>query len=325
MIQIVLSAVVITFIVNRYSLISTLKATFFAGAIMTICSYITVYVYPSWGLMTESFVGLWRGIFTHKNLLSVFSCFHIMISIFLLLNEKKFANRFIYFFVAILQLLLIFFSGSSTGIVTLVIATIFSLSLVFIIKIKNKYLLAAFSTFYLFLISLSIYITIDLIGKIVSAFGKDLTFSGRTIIWQAVIQMIKEKPLFGYGYGTFWQVGSLTYNYVNEYVPDTDFHLQSHNGFLDIFTSIGLVGFILIMITIFIYLKRNLILILRTKNNIFLFPLIYLIFFIIYNLQESFFIEQNFVMWTFYVYFYTLLSLKTKEKDNNLKISMKDQ
>jgi O-antigen ligase len=35
-------------------------------------------------------------------------------------------------------------------------------------------------------------------------FGRDPDLSGRTLIWDFAIQMVFERPWFGYGYGTFW-------------------------------------------------------------------------------------------------------------------------
>lgn len=314
MIQIVLSAMVIIFIANKYKIITVMKITFLSGTIMTICSYIVVFINPSWGLMTEDFVGLWRGIFAHKNLLSVSSCFHIIITLFLLLyDESKLLKRLVYLGVMTLQLLLILLSEASTGILTLLISFIFSILLIFVIKIKDKYLLMSFFSLYMIFVGVSIFILFSMLENIVLVFGKDLTFSGRTIIWEYVVNMIWEKPFFGYGYGVFWQEGGFTFNYVNQYVPWNDLHHQAHNGFLDILTSVGWVGFTIIIFTVFVYFKKNIRLIIRTKNKLYILPLIYLIFFLIYNFQESFFMEQNYIMWSFYVYFYTFLSIKTKK------------
>ena len=69
----------------------------------------------------------------------------------------------------------------------------------------------------------------------VSILGRDQTFTGRTEIWQAILPVAWRSPIIGVGYGEFWIKPPISYNLsimVNE----------AHNGFLDIFTELGLVG-----------------------------------------------------------------------------------
>lgn len=313
-INIVLPSIVVIIIVNKYRILTVLKMTFLAGALMAICSYIIVYLNPNYGIMTDNyFLGLWRGIFAHKNLLSIFSSFHLLISVFLLFYERGIFKRILYLVVAILHFFLLLFSGSSTGLVALFISFVIPLLLVFIFKINNKNLLISCLTFYLIIFNILVYFLIISLDNIVQIFGKDLTFTGRTIIWDAVINMVIERPFFGYGYGSFWKEDSFTFNYVNQYVPWSDLHFQAHNGFLDILTSIGFIGLILIICTLLLYIKRNITLVIETRNKILLFPLFYLVFFVVYNFQESFFLEQNFILWVFYLYFYTIFSAYSRK------------
>lgn len=303
LLQIILPTIVIMYIVNKFTIITVIKNAFYAGTVVTLFSYVCVILFPEVGLMSESFVGLWKGIYTHKNLLSVSSCLFCLISIFLFFyNKKK-----IYAFVAFLQILLIYFSGSSTGIIVLTITFFITIFFIVLTKIKNVYLMLSISCILILIFSVFITFSVVLIDEIALTFGKDTTFSGRTIIWDAVILLIHNNFFFGYGYGAFWKEGSYTFNFVNQYVPWTDLHHQAHNGFLDVITNIGIVGLLLILFIVFKFLRINLLLIFSTKNKVYLLPFIYLIFFIIYNFQESFLIEQNFIMWTFFIYYYLYL------------------
>jgi O-antigen ligase len=77
----------------------------------------------------------------------------------------------------------------------------------------------------------------------------DPTFSGRTVIWYFVNQEIARRPLLGWGYQSFWQVGpdgpSLvdTQGWVRQ-MP------HGHNGYLDTMLEMGYVGFALLVIFI---------------------------------------------------------------------------
>lgn len=85
------------------------------------------------------------------------------------------------------------------------------------------------------------------ISRAAQRIGNEGTIDDRIIVIDAMLQMIQEKPIFGWGYETLNQniknyyrsVGSVS----NLYVFTT-----SHNTYLTIFTELGLVGFLLYML-----------------------------------------------------------------------------
>lgn len=80
------------------------------------------------------------------------------------------------------------------------------------------------------------------LADIVDASGKDVTFSGRTFIWQATINAILEQPLVGYGFGGVFGFDPITpltasiWRDIGFTVP------HPHNGILDVILQLGLVG-----------------------------------------------------------------------------------
>lgn len=78
------------------------------------------------------------------------------------------------------------------------------------------------------------------VSAITSAYGKDLTFSGRTDIWAAVLNAAADRPWFGYGLGgVFWEANTVTrqiWAEVGFVIP------HAHSGWLDVLLTIGLVG-----------------------------------------------------------------------------------
>jgi exopolysaccharide production protein ExoQ len=76
--------------------------------------------------------------------------------------------------------------------------------------------------------------------SLVAVLGRDATFTGRTEIWQAVLPAALRNPVLGCGYGSFWINPPISYNLslmVNE----------AHNGYLDVFTELGIVGLVLFL------------------------------------------------------------------------------
>uniref|UniRef100_A0ACD5GNQ9 O-antigen ligase family protein n=1 Tax=Desertifilum tharense IPPAS B-1220 TaxID=1781255 RepID=A0ACD5GNQ9_9CYAN len=82
--------------------------------------------------------------------------------------------------------------------------------------------------------------------------GKEPTLSGRTYLWEASIEKIRQRPWLGYGYQAFWQVsGGAEYVWTAvRYQP-----AHSHNGFINLTLDLGLLGsffFAMSLVTIYI-------------------------------------------------------------------------
>jgi len=80
---------------------------------------------------------------------------------------------------------------------------------------------------------------------LVQGIGRNSTFTGRTILWEAVLRTA-EDPVLGSGYESFWlgerveKVGAITGQHPNE----------AHNGYLEIYANLGWVGVVLLSIVI---------------------------------------------------------------------------
>jgi O-antigen ligase len=81
------------------------------------------------------------------------------------------------------------------------------------------------------------------------------SFSGRTILWNAVLPAIKQKPILGHGYLASEFV-SIQINAVSWQAP----HL--HNGFIEALYNSGVIGLVLI-VAILIVIPKNLYRVLR--------------------------------------------------------------
>jgi exopolysaccharide production protein ExoQ len=74
----------------------------------------------------------------------------------------------------------------------------------------------------------------------------DPTFTGRSIIWDFVRSEIDHRPLFGWGYQSFWLVGPDAPSIVNApgWVKDMP---NAHNGYLDTMVELGYAGYALLL------------------------------------------------------------------------------
>ena len=78
----------------------------------------------------------------------------------------------------------------------------------------------------------------------------DSTFTGRTIIWDFVQDKIGQSPLLGWGYQSFWLVGSDGPS-VTEAPGFVKQMPEGHNGYYDATLELGYVGFTILLIFIF--------------------------------------------------------------------------
>ena len=88
--------------------------------------------------------------------------------------------------------------------------------------------------------------------------GKDLTFSGRTAIWDIINEHISMRPLLGSGYGAYW-IGPIPGTPSYEFVDRLAFYpSQSHNGYLEIVNDLGLAGGLCLLGFLIVYVRQSL-------------------------------------------------------------------
>lgn len=87
---------------------------------------------------------------------------------------------------------------------------------------------------------------------VLDATGRDLTLSDRTILWTDVLNNAANNPVLGVGFGAFW-VGreALTLYAFPNWDKKTPWRPhQGHNGYIDVYVDLGLVGEALVLLMI---------------------------------------------------------------------------
>ena len=88
---------------------------------------------------------------------------------------------------------------------------------------------------------------------VLQATGRDMTFTGRTGLWKDVLFNAEKTPVLGVGFGAFWvgHIGYAMYPLENwsrvtpEWRPN-----EGHNGYIDVYIDLGIVGVVLVLIVI---------------------------------------------------------------------------
>ena len=116
-----------------------------------------------------------------------------------------------------------------------------------------------------------------------SIFGKDATFSGRTLIWAETLRNIAARPWLGYGFNSYWLEkggpAEISRQILGWNVPN------AHNGYLEIVNELGLVGLAIFLLMLVLY-ARQLRLLARVSAAQFALHLSLLVYLLIANLTE---------------------------------------
>lgn len=105
-----------------------------------------------------------------------------------------------------------------------------------------------------------------LLSPITALTGKDLTFSGRSDIWQIIEQNVALHPLLGGGYGAYW-TGLLNSPSMVMLQRLYYYPTESHNGYLDVMNDLGYVGVMCLGGYLFTYLSQGLKLLITFRSQ----------------------------------------------------------
>ncbi|MEP6547782.1 MAG: O-antigen ligase family protein [Gammaproteobacteria bacterium] len=88
--------------------------------------------------------------------------------------------------------------------------------------------------------------------------GKDLTFTGRTAIWDILNEHIHQRPLLGSGYGAYWAGPTPTSPSFEMLTRLYFYPTEGHNGYLDVINDLGWVGAACLLAYFAVYVRQSL-------------------------------------------------------------------
>jgi len=249
---------------------------------------------PAFGTMLDHVeAGAWRGIYPHKNLLGRLMALGAVLFGGLALREKRNKNLLLSFCCFLLVIL-----SQSAGALLISLALIAFVWLARILKIDTPFRI--FSSITIVTISL-LGLTISLLNPelVLGTFGKDITLTGRTVLWFYAWTAILDRFYLGYGYSAFWAgVDSPSQKILNNISWEAP---HSHNGILDLWLDVGLIG-LLLFLSIFIYLIYRSFKNYRQKRSIqHEWAMIILLFLLLASIPESILLKQNDIHWILFI------------------------
>ncbi|GAB4466029.1 MAG: hypothetical protein OHK0037_21380 [Elainellaceae cyanobacterium] len=246
--------------------------------------------------------GVLNGVYSSKNIASSYGVLAALTFFALAQINKKFVQKWWFsFFSAIIFVLA---TTSKTGLV--LIFLIPSITFLFSkLEFRAKYRLAIWYWIGIF-IGILIVLLLGNWITLVEGIGGDPTFTGRTEIWSFLIDKISERPWLGYGRSAFWAPQTnnniLVAQRVSYYGSLLGLEItHAHNGFIDLLLDLGWVGFAIFLGSFLSVSKKLIDWIYLSVSSETIWTAVFLIFFVISNVTESWLFRNTNLIWVVYV------------------------
>jgi len=138
---------------------------------------------------------------------------------------------------------------------------------------------------------------------VITALGRDMTFTGRVDIWSDAISMARN-PLVGSGYESFW-LGERAQRMWDVYSSRLN---QAHNGYIEIYLNLGIIGLVLLSLMILTGYK-NILLRIMSGDPIGSLRMALFLTALLYNFSEAAF--KTGLIW--FVFFFCCLDYQPKQ------------
>lgn len=261
----------------------------------------------------------WRGLFRHKNRLGNAMVTAILVYTNLLNSKKGLTGlKFIIFIFIFASLILLVLSEGRAALASLFICL--SLFAIYSVILQRDYTTKLYLSLGVIYgsIGLCIGLYIGLEYIVVDVLGKDLTFTGRTDMWDYLISRGMTRPWLGFGYGGFWsnpteQIG--VFRDQPWFTGALEGQGNAHNGYIEVFLQFGLIGIFLLAICCINLFNQIILLLLKTRRIEYFWAFQYLVFVLLSNFSET--IEAWFDLrslgWFLFISISTSTSLALKQ------------
>ena len=232
----------------------SLKTAFlwYIGAVIGV-SFLVLILLPQYGWMLYVHSGkpVAKGIIAHKSELGEFCGASILVLLWIYYSTPNRAPvlRKQIWYCGVGALVLLLLTQGKNPLLNLLFSLLVFFIFCFIYKTEDKKLVGAAFCFSCSLVLVFIFFVMagmvrDVGEFAVNAIGKDMTFTGRTDLWDKLIYFgFKQNPFLGSGYGAFFG-GSKT-SWLLEYVWGSA--ASAHCGYLQLFLETGIIGLLLFL------------------------------------------------------------------------------
>ncbi|MEH2223543.1 O-antigen ligase family protein [Nostoc sp.] len=298
------------YLAMRYSLREQMRLIAWALGVAASLSIIFSAFVPGYIHESPELLGMWSGIYGHKNELGYMMAWSAGVFLHLALSGHRY--RWLMWGLCGISICLIILSRSTTSL-TILLTMVLLLPFYRSLKKTNYKLQVIMITSTLMFLMISSILLLNNAETVVGTSGKDLTFNGRSDLWDLVISKILERPWLGYGFSGFW-----TSNAASKLRATYDWASNAHNGFLELLLELGFLGFLTFaagFVRFFAMALTRIISVAKKPEDY--WPMQMLIIIVIVNFSEARLLTPS---WNWLMYVTTSLSLTVEYQRNRKNI-----
>ena len=298
---IILSAVVASYLGVRYRDDELVRITLWFSAAAVILSYILVWLVPGAAIMsTLALEGAWRGVFSHKNYTGAIVAYgsSVVALGYFAYRRAIVKAGLVMLFVA--SGVLIGLTRSATGVV--VLAALLGLLLVFLLwnrfsRRLHRVHYAALGAIFGVLVA----VVLASRNRLFALIGRTSSLTGRVPLWGYVIDLTAKHNIWlGYGLWTVWRF--LDFRLRAEAALHWPFQvINGHNGFIDVFTYLGMIGLAIFSALTVQMLWRAFSYTVKARSTMALWVVLTAVYVVLANLTISFFFQFETFHWVLFV------------------------
>lgn len=250
------------------------------------------------GEMEAQHAGLWRGLFTHKNIAGPIMANLSFAGIYLWRRGWRRAGGLMF----VLAMIFVFNTGSKTAAATVALAA-------FLIAFPGLFgtrllvpVLVVLALCGMAIATLGI-VFIEPVKQMASVLAPGLDYTGRTTLWEFTGEMIAQRPWTGYGFENFWLTDTVSEtDHPFDRAWDVRGAVHSHNGYLDLAIAMGLPALGVAIIAFVVVPLRDYLRVPLYRENVLLADFFMMIVaFTLFNaFLESFFFRRTDPVWMFF-------------------------
>jgi exopolysaccharide production protein ExoQ len=287
------------YLAMRYSLREQIRLIAWALGVAALLSMLFSAFIPGYIHQSPELVNMWSGIYGHKNELGYMMAWSAGVFFHLALSSHRY--RWLMWGLCGISVCLIILSRSTTSLTILLTMILLLPSYKFLKKTNYKLQVIMMTSALMLLIVSSVFL-FNNAEIVVGTSGKDLTFNGRSDLWELVVSKILERPWLGYGFSGFW-----TSNAASNLRATYDWASNAHNGFLELLLELGLLGFLTFaagFVRFFVMALNRIISVAKKPEDY--WPMQILVIIVIVNFSEARLLTPS---WNWLMYLTTSLSL----------------
>jgi exopolysaccharide production protein ExoQ len=240
-----LSTLFAYYLVLRFDDDQLMELVTLTGAAVSVLCVIFVVALPQYGISYRDprSPGAWVGIFPARTGVAQVLTF-LLTPALILRDSRRHWRQLAY------VLLVVFLILMSRPVTALILMCLYagSVAWLYLLRITKRRTAWSIGFAVISVLMLLVILVVPQMPLLFGLFGRDATISGRTVIWQGLLESFAKRPLLGYGYSAFWQ--GLNGESAKAILGAHWIFAYAHNGLLEIMLQVGLVGLIIFFITL---------------------------------------------------------------------------